>query len=462
MTLDNRAFLKQSSQKLLFKFAVPAIFSLLVNELYNMVDTVFAGRYIGENAIGAMTIAFPIQKIIIAMGLLIAAGASTYAARVIGEKNYKHLKKIVINSFALTTVSIISISFIIFSFKESILYSLGASNNTYPMAMQYVSIILLGGIFISLSNVLSYIMVALGKTKTLLYTNVVGVILNIILNYILVIRFHMGIQGSGISTVVSQIVACLIALGQFIYMNKKQNFNFFKNIKINIISTSIMREIMLVGFSTFIIEIADAVVSAVLNNVLYVGGGDSAIIMLGIITKVYMFLFITVIGISSGMQPIVGYNFGAENYNKVKDILKFSLKTVIIVSAVVWIGFIIGAEPIIGFFLKDVNLVSKTVPAFRIVISMVPLLGIYYVAIYYYQAIGEARISFVLSIYRELLMFIPISVILFKVIGLNGVFIAYPITDIIVILTSIYFIRRAFKEKFQEEEKVSKQVGVRV
>lgn len=227
MTLDNRAFLKQSSKKLLFRFAVPAIFSLLVNELYNMVDTVFAGRYIGENAIGAMTIAFPIQKILIAMGLLIATGASTYAARVIGEKNYKELKKIVINSCALTIVSIISISFIIFQFKSSILYSLGASDNTYPMAVQYISIILFGSIFMCLASVMSYIMVSLGKTKTLLYTNIVGVLLNIILNYVLVIQLHMGIRGSGIATVLSQLAAFVVALVQFAYMNKKQNFKFF-------------------------------------------------------------------------------------------------------------------------------------------------------------------------------------------------------------------------------------------
>ncbi|AAK81229.1 putative MATE family efflux protein [Clostridium acetobutylicum] len=460
MTLDNRAFLKQSSKKLLFRFAVPAIFSLLVNELYNMVDTVFAGRYIGENAIGAMTIAFPIQKILIAMGLLIATGASTYAARVIGEKNYKELKKIVINSCALTIVSIISISFIIFQFKSSILYSLGASDNTYPMAVQYISIILFGSIFMCLASVMSYIMVSLGKTKTLLYTNIVGVLLNIILNYVLVIQLHMGIRGSGIATVLSQLAAFVVALVQFAYMNKKQNFKFFENISTNIISGDIIREIVLVGFSTFIIEIADAVVSAVLNNVLYAGGGDSAIIMLGVITKVYMFMFITVIGISSGMQPIVGYNFGAGNYKKAKDILKFSLKTVIIISAFVWVGFIIWAQPLIGFFLKDAQLVSKTVSAFRIVISMLPLLGIYYVAIYYYQAIGEARISFILSIYRELIMFIPMAVILFKIVGINGVFIAYPLTDIIVILTSVYFIRRAFKEQFAEES-IPKRVGAR-
>lgn len=460
MTLDNRILSNGSPLRLLFKFAVPAIFSLFVNEMYNMVDTVFAGRYIGENAIGAMTIAFPIQKLIIAIGLMIAAGASTYSARVIGEKNFKELKKIVINSFFLTIISIILISCIIFVFKKNIIYSLGASSVTYTMTDQYVSIILFGGIFLCLAAVLSYIMVSLGKTKTLLYTNTIGVTLNIIFNYVFVIQFHMGIRGSGISTVISQIAAFSFAAIEFFRMNKKQNFMFLKNINSNILSESVLKEIIVVGFSTFIIEIADAVVSAVLNNVLYAGGGDSAIIMLGVITRVSMFMFITIIGISSGMQPIIGYNFGARRYDKMKEILKLSLKTVIIVSAVAWIGFILGANVIIGFFLKDAELVRNTASAFRVVISMLPLLGVYYVTIYYYQAIGEAKISFILSIYRELIILIPLSVILFNAVGMKGVFIAYPITDIIVILTSMYFIKRAFKEEFQGG-KVPERVGAR-
>lgn len=461
MGVNDRSFSIEKISKLLFRFAVPAIFSSLVAELYNMVSTVFVGRYVGADAIGAITIAFPIQRLLTAMGLLIAAGASTYAARVIGERNYGELKKIILNSFILTLISLILVSTVIFIFRNPILHLLGASNATYPLANKYVSIILIGGVFQGLAAVMCYIMLAFGQTKMTLYTNLIGVIINIIINYILVTEMSVGIEGSAIATIVSQVIAFGFAYFKFIKNNRKLKVKLLDNFGLSSIHGDILTGIIVGGFSTFVIEISDAVVSAVLNNVLYAHGGDNAIIIVGIITKVSMFLFITMIGIACGMQPIVGYNFGAGNYKRVKQTLKFSLKAVAIVSTVFWAVFMCFSDAIIGFFLKDATLLKQTVSGFKICVSMLPILGIYYVTIYYYQAIGEAKKSFLLSIYREIVIFIPLAILLIRIFGMKGVFIAYPITDVIVILTSIYFIRNAFKEEFEPEadEKLLKHMA---
>lgn len=451
MGVNDSKFSREKISKLLFIFAVPAIFSSLVSELYNMVSTVFVGRYIGADAIGAITIAFPIQRLLTAIGLLIAAGASTYAARVIGERDFDELKKIIINSVFVTLIFLLLISILIFIFRNPILHLLGASDATYPLAEKYVSIVLIGGVFQALGAVMCYIMISLGQTRMILYANLVGVSLNIAINYILITIMGIGIEGSGIATAISQIVAFVFALFKFMSISKRQNIQFNGRPLEKTFDMSVVKEIVLCGFSTFIVEISDAVVSAILNNVLYSHGGDSAIIIFGVVTKISMFLFITIIGISSAMQPIVGYNFGAGNYKRVRETLKFSLKTVIIVSALFWAGFMFFSDSIIGFFLRDKVLLHETTSAFKLCAMFLPLLGVYYVTIYYYQAIGEAKRSFLLSIYRELVIFIPLAILLIKIFGMKGVFIAYPITDLTVILTSVYYIRKAFREEFEEE-----------
>lgn len=200
------------------------------------------------------------------------------------------------------------------------------------------------------------------------------------------------------------------------------------------------------GFSTFIIEISDAVVAVILNNMLFSKGGDAAIIMVGVITRVSMFMFITIIGISSSMQPIVAYNYGAGNSKKMKEALKISIITVTIASFIFWFVLMVFATPIIGYFLKEKDILNETVRAFRICISILPFVGLYYIGIYYYQAIGGAKTSFLLSIYRQIVVFIPIALVLIDNFALMGAWISYPISDLISSLTSLYFIRRTLKE----------------
>lgn len=451
MGANDKSLSNERISKLLFKFAAPAIFSLLVGELYNMVGTVFAGRYLGAAAIGALTVEFPIQRFFVAVGLLIAIGTSTYVSRVMGKKDIVKLKKIIINSFILTLITMILFSLLIIMFKNPVLHMLGASDETYPLADKYLSVALMGVIFQALSVVCCYMLISFGQTKMTVYTNIIGVSLNILINYILIVKMGMGIEGSAIAVVIAQIAGAAFVLFKFMKASKKLDIKFTDKFLSNVMDKEILSEIFVGGFSTFVVEISDAVVSAALNNLLRNIGGDSAIITIGIITKVSMFLYITVIGISSGMEPIIAYNFGAENYSRVRDTLKTSIKAVIITSGALWTVFMTFTHSIVGFFLKDNTLLSQTVYDFRIWVSMIPLIGIYYVIMYYYQAIGESKKSFLLSIYREMVIFIPLAIFLSNIFDMKGIIIAYPIADSIVVLTSIFLIRKALTEEFEEE-----------
>ncbi|AKN31831.1 multidrug transporter MatE [Clostridium carboxidivorans P7] len=460
MEIDSNIFAKEKIKTTLFKFAIPAIFALLVSELYNIVDTIYVGHYIGVTSLAAITIAFPVQKLLIALGLLIAVGTSTYTARSLGENNISEFKRIIVTSLTLVLTILTLVSFIVFVFRKPIFYTLGASDITYALVNKYVSIILLGGIFQSLSVVACYIMISLKQTRALLYTNLIGAVLNIIINYILIVMLGFGIEGAAISTVISQITAFSFAFYKFKNIIRDFNIEF----SMHSIHTSITREILTgiitIGFSTFIIEIEDALVSVVLNNLLYSQGGEAAIVIVGVITKVSMFLFVTIIGISSAMQPIVAYNFGAKNYDKVKNALITSIKAVLIASFGFWLIFMFFSNSIIGFFLKDSTLLNETVKAFRLCISLIPLTGVYYMGINYYQAIGEAKKSFLLSIYREIIIFIPLAILFVELFGIKGTWIAYPITDAIAALTSFYFLSKTLREDFNEIE-ISRKLKIK-
>ncbi|MDU4889548.1 MAG: MATE family efflux transporter [Clostridium sp.] len=447
MGINPKIFSDEKTYRVLLRFAIPAIFSLLVAELYNMVDTVFVGQCIGPNAIGALTVAFPIQRFLIALAFLIAVGASTYVSRYSGENEPKKVKQTIINSIILTIITLTIIPAILFLFRGTLLYKLGASEVTFGLTNDYISIIFIGAIFQGITIVCSYIMTALGNSKIGLYANSLGAFLNIIVDYILVAELNVGISGAAIATVGSQFVAMLFVLYKFRDVIK--HFELKLSLKDNIpkLDTTLIKGIVAVGFSTFVIEISDAIVAVVLNNLLITRGGDAAIIIVGVITKISMFMFIAIIGISSAMQPIVAFNYGARNFDRVKKTVKASIKTVTIVSLAFGVFLMYFAPQMISLFLTDANLLPEAVSALRIVISLLPLVGFYYVGIYYYQAINEAKKGFRLSLFRQLIVFIPLAIVFVQVFGIVGAWIAYPVSDLISAIVAYTLLNSTWKDK---------------
>lgn len=447
MGINPKIFSDEKTYRVLLRFAIPAVFSLLVAELYNMVDTVFVGQCIGPNAIGALTVAFPIQRFLIALAFLVAVGASTYVSRYSGENEPKKVKQTIINSLVLTIVLLTVIPAILFLFRGSLLYKLGASEVTFGLTNDYISIIFIGAIFQGITIVCSYIMTSLGNSKIGLYANSLGAFLNIIVDYILVAELNVGIGGAAIATVGSQFVAMLFVLYKFRDVVKHFELNLSLKQNLPTIDASLLKGIVAVGFSTFVIEISDAVVAVVLNNLLITRGGDAAIIIVGVITKISMFMFIAIIGISSAMQPIVAFNYGARNYDRVKKTVKASIKTVTIFSLAFGVFLMYFAPQMISLFLTDVELLPEAVKALRIVISLLPLVGFYYVGIYYYQAINEAKKGFRLSLFRQLIVFIPLAIVFVQIFGIIGAWIAYPVSDLISAIVAYSLLNSTWKDK---------------
>ncbi|WMM25148.1 MATE family efflux transporter [Tissierella sp. MB52-C2] len=452
MGKNNKLFGEEKIGKLLLKFSIPIIISFLVSELYNMVDTLFVGRNVGGYGIGGLVLVFPIQRIIIALGLMIAVGSSTAFSRANGENNFEGSRKVVKNGFSFCCLLMVSITAIVFIFSEKILIGLGASEQILPYAKEYLDIIIFGSTFLTLTTFISNIMIAVGNNKVSIISTSIGAIVNIILDYILIVEFKMGVKGAAIATAVSQVIGFIYAY--YNYSKIKKEYKIPSGFEID---KKIIVPIVLVGLSAFIVESEDGFLMAVRNHLLVSTAGDTGIVVLGVISKVYMFLFITMFGIASAMQPIAAFNVGAKNYKRLKTVMQKTTIYAFITSLIMWIGSMIFAPQLISIFVKEPDIIAESVKAFRIVVSVLPIASIYYVSIFYFQALGKAKTSIFLSISKQLILTIPVSIILVKVfnLGAMGVWLGYPISDLLASIGSYMLIREEGHELNMKIEKAN-------
>ena len=438
MGKSSKLFKDEKIGKLLLRFSIPIIIAFLISELYSMVDTVFVGNYVGPLGIGALVLVFPVQRIMYAIIILISTGSSTTFSRELGREELKKSKKIINNGFTFTLALMIILTLVVYLLKEKILLSLGASPDIFPYAMEYLGSIVFGSIFLSITIYISNIMMSLGNNKMSIISNSIGAIINIVLDYILVGIFSMGVRGAGIATSISQLIGFSYAFYKFVLVAKENNlkleFELDKRIIIPIIT---------IGLSTFVVEAEDGILMAVLNNLLANTAGDKGIVVLGVVSKIYMFMYITMFGIASAMQPIAAYNIGARNYTRIKSVMKNTTLYAFLTSVVLWVFMIVFAPQLISILVKDKDLIIVSVKAFRIMISVFPIISIYYVSIYYFQAMGRAKTSLMICVLRQIIIMIPLSLILVKGfnMGAMGVWLSYPIADILSSITSYMLIR---------------------
>ena len=435
---SSKLFKEEKIGKLLIEFSIPIIIGFLISELYNMVDTIFVGNYVGPSGIGALVLVFPIQRIIFAISIMIAIGSSTTFSRELGRGNTEKAMKVINNGFSFSLGLMIMLTFIVHLFKEKILLSLGASPEILPYAMEYLGGIIFGSVFLCLTIFISNIMISLGNNKLSIITNSIGAATNVVLNYILVVNFNMGVAGAAIATTVSQIIGFSYGIYKFISIAKENKIS----LKLEI-DKKVIIPVITVGLSAFVVEAEDGILMAVLNNLLANTVGDSGIVVLGVISKLYMFIFITMFGIASAMQPIAAYNMGAKNYRRLKSLMKKTALYAFLTSVLMWAAMMVFPSQLISVFVKDPEIIQESVKAFRIMISVFPIISIYYVSIYYFQAMGKAKTSLMVCLLRQIVIMIPLSLILVKGfnMGAMGVWLSYPIADILSSLLSYMLIR---------------------
>jgi putative MATE family efflux protein len=413
--------------KLLWKLSAPAMVGMMVMALYNLVDTIFIGRAVGVLGIAGIAIVFPINMLIMAIEQTIGIGGASLISRKLGERKIKETELAFGNIFSLTMVSSIILSVLGYIFLKPILIAFGATPAILPLAVDYGKIIILGIVFFSFGMVGNTIVRSEGNAKVAMITMLVGAGLNIILDPILIFGLGMGIKGAALATVLSQIVTALFIAYYFIFGDSLLKFH-LQDLKLRFY---VVKEIVVIGFSSFVRMGAGSVMAIVLNNTLAIFGGDIAIGVFGIINRLLAFIFLPLIGIVQGMQPIIGYNFGAGAIKRVRQTVKLSIKYTTYSALLAFFILEIFSRPILNIFTSDPEAIIIGVPAMRIVALAFGTIGFQVVTAGLYQAMGRAKESLFLSSLRQVVFLIPLVVILPHFWGLIGVWVAFPIADIL-------------------------------
>jgi putative MATE family efflux protein len=421
---------------LLFKLSIPAMIGMISNALYNVIDTVFVGHGAGSLAIGGLTIAFPFQLIIGAFALMYGVGVASVISRRLGEGKPEEAVIAASNAFILTFFT--SFLILIFGelFLEKILNIFGATEDILPFAIDYMKIILLGAPFLSFSMCSNNILRSEGAAKVAMTIMIIGTALNVVLDPIFIFGFGLGIKGAAIATVISQMCGSLYALSYFLRGKSSLNFH----IRLFKLKFVYIKEIILLGLATFIRQIGTSAMALAVNNMVKIYGGDLAIATFGMVNRFLTLVLMPIFGMNQGLQPIIGYNFGAKKNDRVKAALKVTVLITTMIGFIFSFVALVFPRILLTMFTTDQELLDMGVVALRIIISTMLFLGLQTCGTTYFQAIGKSLPSIFLGMSRQFIILIPLVLILPRFFGLIGVWIAFPSADILASIITIIWL----------------------
>lgn len=443
----------ESIGKLLRKYAVPAIIAMTASSLYNMVDSIFIGQGVGGLAISGLAVTFPLMNISAAFGSLVGVGASAIVSMLLGQKNYTVARRVLGNVMTMNVVLGVILMVFGLVFLDPILYFFGASANTISYAREYMIYILLGNVITHLYLGLNAVLRSAGRPKVAMWLTILTVVLNTILDPLFIFVFDMGIKGAAIATILAQTVSLVWQLKIF---SDKGEVLHFEGGKIFTFDKKIARESLKIGLSPFLMNMASCFVVLLINNQLRRYGdqmgegiGDIAIGAYGIVNRILFLFVMIVMGFNQGMQPIAGYNFGAGHYDRV---VKVFWQTVGWATLCTTLGFVVGTffpEVGVRLFTNEAKMTEIASRGFTIAVATFPIVGIGMVASNFFQSIGMAGKAIFLSLSRQVLFLIPCLIVVPLFYGIEGVWLALPISDAmssVVALVLIMGLIRKFKQ----------------
>jgi len=430
--------------KLLMNYATPAIIAMTASSLYNIIDSIFIGHGVGPLAISGLALTFPLMNIVAAFGSFVGVGSATLTSVRLGQKDYSSANVILGNCFILNVMFGLMLTILGLIFLRPILLFFGASPHTLPYAYDFMFIILIGNLVTCLYFGLNAMLRASGAPEKAMYATIGTVLINIVLNPLFIFGLHLGIRGSALATVISQLTALCWQLN---YFRNKNNFIYFKKGTFRL-HKQIVKDTLSIGLSPFLMNLASCLIIVLINKGLNKFGGDMAIGAFGIVNR-YVFVFVMIVfGFNQGMQPIAGYNFGAKLYGRVNQVLKL---TIICATVVTTIGFFLAElfpETIVKAFTADADLIKQATLGMRIVMVTFPIIGFQMVTSNFFQSIGMAKKAIFLSLTRQMIFLVPAVIILPLFWQLDGIWWSMPFSDIFATITSgtmLYLQFRQFK-----------------
>ena len=437
-----------SIRSLLLKYAMPGIIAMTAMSLYNMVDSIFIGHGVGAMALSGLTVAKPFMDICVAFGTLVGVGASSLVAIKLGEKDYRSANDVLANVILLNVMLGALVMVVGLYWLDPILYAFGASDVTIAYARDYMEIILLGNILTHIYYGLNSMLRSIGHPRISMYATILAVALNVILDPIFIFVLDMGVRGAALATMISQLVSVIIEL--IIFLNPKEVIYFHRGIWR--LKRDITMRALGIGTAPFLMHLAACFVVIVLNNQLKRYGGDMPIATFGMTNRFIFFFVMIVMGIQQGMQPIVGYNYGANLHARMLRAFKLSVYCATCVMGVLWLFGVIWPEGFIRLFTHDEVLIAQSIAPARIMLCVMFAIGFPMITGNFYTSIGQAPKAIFLSLTRQVLFLIPLILclpILFQRFGLDsiwGVWWAWPISDSLSVITAAIVINRDMRK----------------
>ena len=443
--LSSKALGSQSIGSLLIKQALPASVGILVMSLNILVDTIFVGNWIGTTAIAAINIVLPVSFFIAALGMAIGVGGSSVLSRALGAGKSEKALQTFGNQITLTlslTVSLVVFGLI---FQSQIIPLFGGKGNIFSLAKIYYVIVLYGVPILALCMMGNTVIRAEGKPKYAMYAMLIPSVSNLFLDYIFIKVFQFGMYGAAWATTGSYFLSFVFILWFFLSgrTELKLKLNHFIPVY------ALVKEISSLGFVTLSRQAMVSITYLLMNNILFGLGGETLVVVYAIIARMLMFSLFPVYGITQGFLPIAGYNYGASLIGRVKQTINTAIIYATLLASVVFIFLMVYPEPITLLFTNDTLVLSKAPSAMRWVFAATPIIAIQLIGAAYFQAVGKAKPALLLTLSRQGFFFIPLILILPKFYGELGVWISFPISDVLSTLITAYFLRREVKLKLK-------------
>ena len=429
--------------KLLIQQAIPASIGILVMSLNILIDTIFVGQWIGSEAIAAINVVLPVSFFIAALGMAIGVGGASIISRSLGEKNIVKAEQTFGNQITLTfLITILVVIFGLF-FVNQIIPIFGGKGSLFSFAKTYYVIVMYGVPVLAFCMMANNTIRAEGKPKNAMYAMLLPSISNLTLDYILIKVFDMGMMGAAWATSLSYGVCATYIIyfflsGQSILRPKLSNF---------FINYNTVLQITSLGSVTLVRQAMVSLTVLLVNNILFTIGGESSITVYAIISRMLMFATFPIFGITQGFLPIAGYNYGAKNWLRVKNIINTSILYSSVLATIVFLLIFFYSDFIPQIFSKDVIVSEQTPMALRYVFMALPIIGIQLIGAAYFQAIGKAKPALLLTLSRQGFFFIPLLFLLPPYIGIDGVWLSFPIADLLSTLVTIYFLNRSIRKE---------------
>lgn len=434
--------------KLLVQYATPAIVAMTAASLYNIVDSIFIGQGVGPLAISGLAITFPFMNLASAFGAGVGVGASTFISVKLGQKDYLTAENILGNTLTLNLIIGIGFTLATLLFLNPILRFFGASDATLPYARDYMEIILAGNVFSHTYFGMNAVLRAASKPRQAMYATIFTVLMNTVLDYLFIMVFGWGIRGAAYATILAQIMA--LAWQMWLFSDKRQLLHLKRGIYG--LKAELVKNIIGIGISPFAMNVCACLVVIFINQQLVRFGGDLDVGAYGISNRIGFMFVMLVIGINQGMQPIVGYNYGAQKFDRTMGVLKLAVISATVIMTVGWLIAMLLPYYCARLFTTDATLIRLAIKAIRILMLVFPIVGYQMVVTFFFQSIGKVKISILLSLSRQLLLLLPMLAVLPEVFGIDGVWYAMPASDFLSALLAAW-VMTVYMNKFKKQHK---------